>query len=178
VGAGKLNAVLDAGPLIHLSEIGCLRLLNHFDALHVPDAVWAETVERGRVAEADFAILKNIQRHRLNGFQVKDFIEKMNLQGLHAGDRECLFVCENHHLKVLLTDDMAVRKATKRLNVVPLGSLGVVVAAFKAKEISLEEAEGYIADLYDVSSLFVTRTIAELAIEQLRKIEIPNKKLV
>jgi len=29
-------------------------------------------------------------------------------------------------------------------------------------------AEGYITDLYDVSSLFVTRAIVEIAIEQLR----------
>jgi len=38
----------------------------------------------------------------------------------------------------------------------------------KRKEISLPNAERYIADLYDVSSLFVTRDIADLAIEQLR----------
>jgi hypothetical protein len=39
----------------------------------------------------------------------------------------------------------------------------------KGKEISLSDAERCIADLYDVSSLFVTRDIADLTIEQLRK---------
>jgi len=43
-----------------------------------------------------------------------------------------------------------------------------VVSAFKREEITLQEAESYIGDLYGVSSLFVTRAIAELAIEQLR----------
>ena len=33
----------------------------------------------------------------------------------------------------------------------------------------MQDAERYIADLYDVSSLFVTRDIVDLAIEQLRK---------
>jgi len=69
---------------------------------------------------------------------------------------------------MLLTDDMAVRDAARRLHIVPVGSLGIVVSAFKRKEITLQEAERYIGDLYDVSSLFVTRVIAELAIEQLR----------
>ena len=87
---------------------------------------------------------------------------------LHSGDQECLFVCLEQRIPILLTDDMALRTAARRFNVIPVGSLGVVVAAFKGGEISLEQAEGYIADLYDVSSLFVTRAIAELAIEQLR----------
>jgi len=69
---------------------------------------------------------------------------------------------------MLLTDDMAVRDAARHLHIVPVGSSGIVVSAFKQGEITLQEAEGYITDLYDISSLFVTRAIAELAIEQLR----------
>jgi predicted nucleic acid-binding protein len=38
-------AVADAGPLIHLSEIGVLTLLHVFDAIHVPHAVWLEIGE-------------------------------------------------------------------------------------------------------------------------------------
>ena len=37
------HAVADAGPLIHLSEIGCLSLLRIFDRLSIPDAVWFVT---------------------------------------------------------------------------------------------------------------------------------------
>ncbi len=40
--AGVNSAVADAGPLIHLREIGCLALLTIFDELHVPESVWAE----------------------------------------------------------------------------------------------------------------------------------------
>lgn len=71
--------------------------------------------------------------------------------------------------KHLLTDDLAVRDAARILELVPVGSLGIVVAAHRGEKISLSEAEHFIADLYDVSSLFVTRDIAELAIEQLHK---------
>src|SRR5438270_251796 len=37
--AGSL--VSDAGPLIHLDELGCLDLLQDFAEVLVPDAVWA-----------------------------------------------------------------------------------------------------------------------------------------
>ncbi len=37
-----LAAVADAGPLIHLSEIGGMDLLAQFEPLYIPDTVWEE----------------------------------------------------------------------------------------------------------------------------------------
>jgi len=52
VGDGKLKtAVVDAGPLIHLAEIGCFRLLRAFGTLWVPNAVWLETAEQDRLSQ-------------------------------------------------------------------------------------------------------------------------------
>ncbi len=65
MGPGELKAAVDAGPLIHLTEISCLRFLNSFDALYVPDAVWLETVAQSRISLTDLTNLKNIQRHSL-----------------------------------------------------------------------------------------------------------------
>jgi predicted nucleic acid-binding protein len=70
---------------------------------------------------------------------------------------------------ILLTDDLAVREAAKHLNLTPVGSLGIVARAYRLGYLSLSDAERHIANLYDVSSLFVTRTIVDLAIEQLHK---------
>ena len=39
--------VCDAGPVIHLDEVGCLGLLSDFSRCLVPEAVWVE-VERVR----------------------------------------------------------------------------------------------------------------------------------
>jgi hypothetical protein len=35
-------AVTDAGPLIHLDELGCLDLLEDFAAVHTTTLVWRE----------------------------------------------------------------------------------------------------------------------------------------
>jgi len=36
------EAILDAGPLIHLAELDALDILSDFTSLYVPDAVWEE----------------------------------------------------------------------------------------------------------------------------------------
>lgn len=43
----SLDVVCDAGPLIHLGEVGCPDLLADFRTIFVPEQVWEE-VERHR----------------------------------------------------------------------------------------------------------------------------------
>ena len=38
----RLEVVCDAGPLIHLDELGCLDLLTDFQTVLVPEQVWRE----------------------------------------------------------------------------------------------------------------------------------------
>jgi len=168
VGSRRVKvAVADAGPLIHLNEIGCFSLLRIFETLHIPDAVWSETVGQARVSQADVLGLGNVQQHSLLQGEVAQFIQENGLEDLHTGECECLYLCQQVEVPILLTDDLAVREAAKRLKLTPVGSMGIVVRAYQLGHISLTDAERHIADLYDVSSLFVTRTIVELAIEQL-----------
>jgi predicted nucleic acid-binding protein len=172
VGAGRIKAAVAAsGPLIHLAEIGGLLLLHVFDTLHIPDAVWSETIEQNHVPQGDVLVLGIVQRHALLTPQVVRFIEDYDLASLHTGEREALFLCQQTGVPTLLTDDLAVREAAKRLNLTPVGSLGIVVRAYRLGHISLAEAERHIAALYDTGSLFVTRTIIELALEQLHQLE-------
>ena len=168
MGAEELtSAVADAGPLIHLDEIGGLALLRIFQTLHIPDAVWVETVGQGRVARQDVVGLRSVRRHTLSQLDVARFMEENGLKALHDGERECLCLCKQAGVSILLTDDLAVREAAKRLNLTPVGSLGIVIKAHQLGHVSLAEAESYMIDLHDVSSLFVAKVIVELAIERL-----------
>jgi len=169
VGRERLIAVTDAGPLIHLTEIGCLHILSIFENLHVPDAVWTETVECGRISSEDILKLSNVERHKIPQSSITRFVGKNNLTDLHSGERECLYLCKEIDVPILLTDDLAVREAAKRLKLVPVGSLGIVAKAYRLGKISLADARRHMLNLYEVSSLFVTKVIVEMAIEQLQK---------
>lgn len=113
MGVGKISAVADSGPLIHLTEIGCLRILSLFENLYVPEAVWAETVECGRTPREDFLKLSNVKRHNLPQSEVTRFAESANLMELHSGERQCLYLCEQVAVPILLTDDLAVREKAR-----------------------------------------------------------------
>jgi predicted nucleic acid-binding protein len=169
VGPGHLiEAVSDAGPLIHLHEIRNLSLLAIFGTLHVPDVVWQETVDRGRVPEDELVGMAGLRRHALNPSTVTRFTKRHGLGLLQAGERECLYLCRKTDVPILLTDDLAVRDTCKRLGITAVGSLGVVARAFRLGQLSLADAERHLEALYSVSTLFVTRVIVDLAIEQLR----------
>lgn len=158
-------AVTDAGPLIHLSEIGSITLLHAFDTIHVPHAVCLEIGKHNKNISKEIYITN----HNLSEAQISKFTNEMGLEKLHSGEIECLYLCKQIDLPILLTDDLAVREAAKSLQITPIGSLGIVIKAYKNGQISLTEAEQNINNLYDISSLFVTRAIVELVIEQLHK---------
>jgi predicted nucleic acid-binding protein len=168
MGNGEIRfAVVDAGPLIHLREIQSLSLLRIFRSLVLPDAVWQETVGRLRVLEDDLALLGNVERRHLPADDVRTFVKKHDLGNLHRGECEALFVCWNDSIQLLLTDDLAVRDAAKRWGVTPVGSLGVIVRGYRERIISYEQAVSRIRLLDQVSTLFVTPAIVDLALEQL-----------
>jgi len=70
-------------------------------------------------------------------------------------------------IEVLLTDDLAARTAAQRLAIRPVGSLGVVVRAFREERLSHQEAESLLRRLHSGTSLFVTSALVEIAIQHL-----------
>lgn len=154
----------DTGPLIHLAEIQSLSLLKLFDELHVADAVWQEAKKPASIrSQLTFA-----HRHALEEGSVARFAAENNLQRLQAGDRESLYLATSLEIPVLLTDDLAVRRAAREVGLTPLGSLGVIAKASRAGLISIDDAEERLGRLHATSSLYVTKAIIELAIERLR----------
>ena len=164
MGQGRLAAVADTGPLIHLAEIGCLPLLSIFEEIHIPDGVWREADRPPAIRQG----LTFARRHLLSEEEIARFSAEHGLQKLQAGERESLLLCSRLGVTVLLTDDLAVRRASKVLGLTPVGSLGVIARACRMGRIPLAAAERHMQELYTVSSLFVTQTIVDLAIESLR----------
>jgi predicted nucleic acid-binding protein len=109
-----------------------------------------------------------VQRHAILQADVARFVQDNGLEALHGGEQECLYLCRQAAVPVLLTDDLAVREANRHLGITPVGSLGVVVRAYRFGRLSLPDAEHYLWDLHDASTLFVTPAIVDLAIHQLR----------
>jgi predicted nucleic acid-binding protein len=164
----SLLVVADAGPLIHLGETGRLALLVLFGEVIVPDEVWHESVREGRLQAEQLQALPNLSRRRVEPLEVLNFVAAHRLEHLHAGETECLCLCLKESIRLLLTDDLAVREVSARLGITPVGSLGVLVRAFRLGLLTLADAEKAITDLHERSSLFVTRALVDIALGQLR----------
>jgi hypothetical protein len=57
----SLIVVADAGPIIHLDELGCLDVLADFGRVIVPETVWLE-VQRHRPLALELALLRDIPK--------------------------------------------------------------------------------------------------------------------
>lgn len=169
MGTEPVEAVADSGPLIHLRETKSRTLLELFGAVHLPGAVWGETVGKHRVEATQLQELGNVRRHTTDLSAAHAYVTAHGYHGLQDGETECLFLCRQLGLTLLLTDDLAVRDAAKGLEVTPVGSLGIVIRAYRVGLVSLQEAEQVLLDLYATSTLFVTRAVVDRAIEELKR---------
>lgn len=111
--AGVISAVADAGPLIHLGEVGVLSLLQLFTNVYIPGAVWQEATVSGRVLSTDLQAFPNLDRRNLSPEHVMQFSHAYDLTHLHTGERESLYVCIQDNVDLITTDDLAVRQAAK-----------------------------------------------------------------
>ena len=150
----------DAGPLIHLGEVGAAGLLTQFHPLFVPTSVRAEAVSFRPPLEFawEIAAVSEEERHAVVG--------RLTTR-IDQGETDCLALCERHPAAIFLTDDLAARREAQRLGIAVHGSVGIVVRTFRVGLLTRSEADAALVALRDCRSLFVSKIIVDLAREQL-----------
>jgi len=105
--------VCDAGPLIHLDELGCVDLLADFGEVLVPDTVWREVMQhRPSALAGDFQAWQRIEKSRERmSAALRNLTETINL---HRGEQEALALAVKRSGALLITDDTAARLAGNR----------------------------------------------------------------
>lgn len=120
--------IADAGPLIHLDELGCLDILADYSEILLPDAVWQEVLHHRPQALQHPKV--NFRLHKLTVISLQ--VEALApIYTLHRGEREALMLCVQFSECTLLTDDTAARLAAKSLAITTHGTLGVLIRAVR-----------------------------------------------
>jgi len=120
--------VCDAGPLIHLDQVGCVDLLHDFAEVLVPPIVWEE-VKLHRSTALSGESEKFVRASAINPLSAE--LEALSrLLALHRGEVEALQVAQAHPGCILLTDDTAARLAGRSLGLVVHGTLAYWSAQF------------------------------------------------
>ena len=158
------TVVLDAGPVIHLDEIGCLHLLTDFRRRLLPEAVSRE-----------------IEHHRSVVFQSIVPLEKVDVDigetihttcklfSLDAGEIEAIALCSQYPASILLTDDASARLAAKTLGIRAYGTVGVLLRAARRRQLPPGEVITKLEEISTKSSLFIKQSLLREIIDEVRR---------
>lgn len=144
--------IADAGPIIHLDELGCLDILADFGKVIVPEAVWLE-VQRHRPRAMKSVPTLFVRQRALTSSPLVQALTP--LYTLHIGEQEALHLCVELGDCLLLTDDTAARLAAKSLSISAHGTLGLLIRAVRRKSRSKSEVLTLLRDIPKQTTLHI-----------------------
>ncbi len=156
--------VVDAGPLIHLDELGCLDLLSSFMPIIVPSAVWVEAM----IHRPDLSVKAMTGGHvDQTEYSLSPKLAVMaDALGLGAGERSALSLALSAGLGTFLTDDAAARLAGESLGLRVHGTIGVVVRAIRTGARSRDEVLSTLRALPRTSTLHISRKLLDTVLRK------------
>jgi len=156
--------VCDAGPLIHLDELGSLDLLTDFPDVLVPDAVWREVdLHRPGVLTSPVVRLRRVAPRLAEPPELEAMAQVL---GLHTGEWEALRVAIEHQPGILLTDDSAARLAAANLGIHAHGTIGILLRSIRRLQRSKNEILTVLRTLPVRSSLHLKRSLLDSVIRE------------
>ncbi len=158
--------VCDAGPLIHLDEIGCLDLLSNFSCVLIPEAVWQEVVyHRPSVFQQPFL---SFEKAKIADEISAELEALKRLFALHSGEIEALQLAYETEFSILLTDDSAARLAAKNLSLPAHGTIGILLRAIRCHQRSRKEVIALLRSLPETSTLHIKPILLNEIIEEIK----------
>lgn len=154
------TAVSDTGPPLHLSEISKESLLSLFKSLTIPKEVMIELTRYGVFDKVQTA---------LNGFLVVEQATQAELDKqrnamlnfkVHTADLSVAALADRLSPDVVLTDDLELRKGLEAQDHTVVGSVGILVRAFKAGRLERSELINCFNKLFDGSTLYLSKGFA------------------
>jgi predicted nucleic acid-binding protein len=158
------QVVCDAGPLIHLDELGCLDLLADFQTVFVPEQVWRE-VELHRTSALGRSGVE-LQQVAVVLSEDDPLQALVRLFALDLGEQAALSLMTSHPNAILLTDDAAARLTAEILGYRVHGSIGILVRAIRRRQRTEDELLSILRELPLRSSLHIRPVLLEEIIAQ------------
>ena len=162
--ASKRVCVVDAGPLIHLDELGALNLLFALGQIFIPESVAyeAEKHRRGITTKLEAHVVAEAETLSRN---LGELIRRFHLG---AGEIAALAWVEAFGADLFVSDDTAARDAAGVLGYASTGTLGVIINAAAEDVISNADAVELLRNVPIRTTLFTTPALLEKVIAALR----------
>ncbi len=163
----KRKAVLNAGPIIHLSEVNCFNAIEIFHTV-VPKAVYNEVVRYGKPCSKE---LKESKTEVIGLTEDEKVLAKRlcDLYQIEVGEAEAIVICISRNYKLFLTDDKDAREVGELHDTEVHGSLGIILRAYREHIFEYDHMKNGIYNLYRKSSLFMTQRVYERVIRMVEE---------
>jgi len=153
----KEKAVLNAGPIIHLSEINSFEAIGIFYTV-MPKAVYNEIVRYGKpgskeLRESEIEVIELTEDEKVLAKRLCD------LYRIEVGEAEAIAICISRNYELFLTDDKDAREVGELHDIVVHGSLGLILRAYREGIFEYDHVKDAIYNLYRKSSLFMTQRV-------------------
>lgn len=160
------RVVCDAGPVIHLAELGCGNLFQDFKEVLLTEAVWNEVISN--------------RPSGWNGndlpFVLKpDYVpvgEELNtlcrVFSLHWGEVSALGIMEKNPEALFLTDDCAARLVAGKMGYNVHGTIGILLRAIRRELLKPSEVLNLLSELPQRGSLYIRTSLLNEIIERLK----------
>ncbi len=161
------TVVCDAGPLIHLDELGCLAFLDDFEQVLMPEQVLSEVVQHRPHVFIDSGDNLRIESVSLSANPtLQTLVQSLSLD---IGEQAALTLMERHPAAILLTDDAAARLAAVTLEYRVHGTIGVLIRAIRRQQRSKDEILAILQDLPNRSTLYIRPQLLQTIIADLQR---------
>ncbi len=147
--------ISDSGPIIHLDEVEANFAWNIFSKVHIPECVKDEVTVTDKPGSKTiygniFSICSmNKENRELSENLMKEYQMTQN-------DSLVLSMAILMHADMILTDDLDLREISKKVDILPVGTIGILLRAFRKGFCSIKQLYSILDRLYKESSLYIT----------------------
>lgn len=132
--------VSDTTPLISLMKIGHLDLIQQlFGEIQIPEAVLHELISNRRFPEESRLIQESAFIKTVVVEDMKAVELLCRSAGLDQGESEAIILSDSNEANLLLMDEAKGRKVAKQMGIQIMGTIGLLMTAYKEKKLNKEE---------------------------------------
>jgi len=170
----EIKAISDAGPIIHLSEIDRSACFSLFSTVLVTHEVYREVKACNLPGndEIESKVFEIIDIESNKKDQVEYYSQKYDIS---IADATVITLAKNTGINLILTDDLDVRDILKSQDKQPIGSIGLLLRAYRERVISYNEAVEALENLLEISSLYVTSRLIQNAKQAIKEYDAGHK---
>ncbi|EDN66537.1 hypothetical protein BGP_3323 [Beggiatoa sp. PS] len=150
------KAIIDTGPVLHLNEINQLLALDVFEQLKLPDLVDNE-LRTYHINTNQLNLKAKILIASVEQEQCLNTMQQLGQPQLHLADAAVFIMAQNANFSLpILTDDLALRRQLEAHGTLVVGSVGILIRAYRQQLMNKIQLENAIDSLFYESSLHLS----------------------